>query len=284
MSMDLVFDERPPESPLIERIWYSRSTAAGSFVSIAGSQSEMVITRLRGQAFITLRGPETKPTEAFCPPDAEFMGIQFKPGTFMPDFPASALIDRNDINLPDAGTNRFWLKGGAWEFPTLETANVFVNRLVRDELLVYDPLVESVLRQHPVDTSLRTAQRRFLRATGLTYNTLFQIERARQAAILLRDGNSILDTVAAMDYFDQPHLTRSLRQFIGFTPTQIQNPARQQPLSFLYKTLSSDWLMLSSYTAPTGENLYEEDRPHRVHVAGRRDRSAGDLALPLHYR
>ncbi len=32
---------------------------------------------------------------------------------------------------------------------------------------------------------------------------------------------SILDTVERAGYFDQPHLTRSLKRFIGQTPAQI---------------------------------------------------------------
>ena len=34
-------------------------------------------------------------------------------------------------------------------------------------------------------------------------------------------GVSILDTAYEAGYFDQPHLTRSLKQFIGRTPAQI---------------------------------------------------------------
>jgi len=37
-------------------------------------------------------------------------------------------------------------------------------------------------------------------------------------------------------YFDQPHLTRALKHFIGLTPAQIMDRSRSQQLSFLYKT------------------------------------------------
>jgi methylphosphotriester-DNA--protein-cysteine methyltransferase len=55
----------------------------------------------------------------------------------------------------------------------------------------------------------------------LTHSALQQIERARQAAALLEQGLSILDVVCEAGYFDQPHLTRSLKRFIGQTPAQI---------------------------------------------------------------
>lgn len=69
--------------------------------------------------------------------------------------------------------------------------------------------------------SLRTVQYRILRSTGLSQRTIRQIERARYAAILLKQGVSILDTVYEAGYSDQPHLTRSLKHFIGHTPAEI---------------------------------------------------------------
>ena len=48
-----------------------------------------------------------------------------------------------------------------------------------------------------------------------------QMKRAQHAQALLQQGVSILDTVDEAGYFDQPHLTRSLKQFIGYTPAQI---------------------------------------------------------------
>jgi methylphosphotriester-DNA--protein-cysteine methyltransferase len=62
---------------------------------------------------------------------------------------------------------------------------------------------------------------RFLQATGQTQSHIRQYERAIKAASLLRHGVSILDTVFEAGYFDQPHLTRSLKHFLGFTPAQI---------------------------------------------------------------
>jgi AraC-like DNA-binding protein len=62
---------------------------------------------------------------------------------------------------------------------------------------------------------------RFLRATGLPQSRISQIERAQRAASLLQMGRPISDAVHEVGYFDQPHLTRSLRRWVGRTPTQI---------------------------------------------------------------
>jgi methylphosphotriester-DNA--protein-cysteine methyltransferase len=67
----------------------------------------------------------------------------------------------------------------------------------------------------------RTVRYRFLRSTGLTQSYIRQFERAQRAEALLKQGVAILDTVHELGYFDQPHLTRSLKQFVGYTPAQI---------------------------------------------------------------
>ncbi len=235
-KLTLPFWERAADSPLIERVWYSYSDYGGSFTSTAQAHGEIVITKLQGHTQVTIRGPETSATMAECPPDAEFIGIVFKLGTFMPKFPAYVVMDRQDVNLPQAGRNTFWLDSSTWEFPSFENADVFIRRLVHNELIVNDPLVDAVIREHPIDLSRRTLQRRFLQATGLTYNKMFQIDRARYATNLLIDGLSILDVVEQAGYADQPHLTRAIKRFIGQTPGQIMNGALDQPLSFLFKT------------------------------------------------
>jgi hypothetical protein len=234
--MDLSCEERPSDSPLIERVWRSQSDRAGSFVSMAETHWGIVVTRYCGRTTLTVRGPETRATPAHRPADAEWFGIQFKHGTMMPDFPPRMVMDRQDVNLPEASSKSFWLCGSAWQFPDFDNVETFVNRLARDDLLIYDPIVAAVLRRKPVTTSVRTVQRRFLRATGLTNAAFAQIERARYATALLKQGVSILDVVYQAGYTDQPHLTRSLKRLIGETPAQIISRNRVNPLSFLYKT------------------------------------------------
>ena len=234
--MDLTCEERPSHSPLVAAVWRNQTEQPGSFISIAQPLWEMVVTRHNGTTTLTVRGPETRATRAYAPADAEFFGILFKPGAFMPTLPARMVMDRRDLNLPEAGDKSFWLNGRAWKFPDYENADTFVDWLARDGLLVHDPVVDAAAQGQPVDTSSRTVQRRFLQATGLTQTALYQIERARYATSLLKQGVSILDTVFQAGYFDQPHLTRSLKHYVGQTPAQIADQNRTERLSLLYKT------------------------------------------------
>src|SRR5215216_5912284 len=221
--MELVFDERSANSSFVEMIWHTHSERAGTFTSIAVSHWEIVTMTFNGKTMITARGPETKASEADFPADAEFFGITFKLGTFMPHLPIKTLLDRQDATLPEASSNSFWLHGSAWEFPTFENADVFVGRLIRQGILVRDPVVEAAIQGYTPDMSVRSLQYRFLQATGLTHKTIQQIERARSAVSLLELGTPILDTALELGYFDQAHLTNSLKRFIGKTPAQIAN-------------------------------------------------------------
>ena len=93
-------------------------------------------------------------------------------------------------------------------------------------MIVLDPLVNAVLQDQPQAISERTVRHRFLQATGLTQSHIRQNERAQQAAALLRKGVPILDTVYEAGYFDQPHLTRALKQWVGYTPGQLFQSSR----------------------------------------------------------
>jgi AraC-like DNA-binding protein len=219
--MEFVFDERSANSSFVEMVWHTHSERAGTFTSVAVSNWEMVITTFNGKTMITARGPETKASEADFPADAEFFGITFKLGSFMPHLPLKTLLDRLDANLPEASSNSFWLHGSAWELPTFENPDVFVERLIRRGILVRDPVVEAAIQGHTPDMSIRSLQYRFLQATGLTHKTIQQIERARFAVSLLERGTPILDTAFELGYFDQAHLTNSLKRFVGRTPAQI---------------------------------------------------------------
>jgi AraC-like DNA-binding protein len=233
----IIFDEeRPSDSPFVERIWRSHSEGTAPFLSIAVSRCELVVTKLHGKITMTVRGPETRATPVGdSPSDGEWFGILLKLGTFLPHLPTRSLLDTG-VTLPEAASNTFWLSGSAWQFPTSDNADVFVNRLARSGLLVHDPVIEAALQGQLKDLSLRSVQYRFLQATGITQNMARQIERARYATILLQQGVSISETMLEAGYYDQPHLTRSLQRFIGQTPAQLLHHSRPEQLSFLYKT------------------------------------------------
>jgi hypothetical protein len=90
----ITFVDRPSDSPFVERVWRSHSDRAGVFHSIAACNWDIVVMRLEGRTTLIVRGPETKATMADCPPQGEWFGVRFKPGTFMPLMRSSDLRDR----------------------------------------------------------------------------------------------------------------------------------------------------------------------------------------------
>jgi AraC-like DNA-binding protein len=69
--------------------------------------------------------------------------------------------------------------------------------------------------------STRSVERRVARATGLTRGTIRQIRRADRAIEMLSRGLPAPEVAQRAGYTDQPHLTRSLRRFVGQTPSEI---------------------------------------------------------------
>ena len=248
----IIFDEdRPSDSPFVERVWRCHSEGAAPFLSIAASRCELVVSRLGGKVTVTMRGPETRATPlGDCPGDGEWLGILLKLGAYLPYLPTSTLVDA-EVNVPTVSRGSFWLFGSAWQLPDYDNADTFVDWLVRKGLLARDPVVDAALQGQLHDRSLSTIQRRFKHSTGLTPSMARQIERARYATHLLQQGTSIPDTVFEAGYFDQPHLTRSLKSLIGQTPTQIREKSRPEQMPFLYKT------------TPFGQGiLVPSDTPH----------------------
>jgi hypothetical protein len=203
----------------VTSIWRTESGDVAQFMSLASTKFSMVVMKQYGRTTLTFRGPETKPTLTDCPPDAEFFGMEFGLGTRMETVPSHLLVD-GSIDIAGEG-GKFWLAGRYWDFPTFDNADPFLARLMHDELLQCDSVVDAVLRDEALALSSRSVQRRFRHATGISHRTVKQIERARTAVVLLKGGASILDTVELAGYADQPHLTRALKRFAGLTPAEL---------------------------------------------------------------
>ncbi|MGN9841503.1 helix-turn-helix domain-containing protein [Nonomuraea sp. H19] len=233
--MGLEVESRSSDSPYIERVWRSSSDDVNRMTSIAVTHVDLVFWEHRGQVNVAVHGPESRASPAPVPEDATFFGISFSLGTSMPHLPIDRLVD-GAAEIPDATRRSFWLKGSTWRRPDYDNAEVFVRRLVREDVLVRDPIVAAVLGGASPDVSERTIQRRFVAATGLTRGAVRQIHRARQAAILIQEGVPAHDVIHRLGYFDQPHLARSLTRYIGRTATQLIDQDPSEPLSLLYKT------------------------------------------------
>jgi hypothetical protein len=234
LSVALAFHDRPSESPDIERVWRSRSDADNRMTSIATAHWTLVAWRAGREWRVAVQGPETGATTAPVPPETEFVGIRLSLGTALGRLPTSRLVD-GGIEFPDVSRHSVRIFGHTVPLPEYDGAEDLVQRLVRAGVIVRDPMVRDVLCGRPPDATARTVRRRFRNATGLTPGVVRQIERAREAAMLIRLGAPIADVAHDLGYYDQPHLARSLGRFIGHTATELRAGVSRQ-LSLLYKT------------------------------------------------
>jgi len=231
----LEIEVRPSDAPLVDCVWHGRSTGAGPLNSVASSHWHLVVSDVGGRVEVSVHGPESRPVATSLPPEGSWVGLRFRLGVMLQDVPIPALVD-GGIVLPEASRRSFWWKGGAWERPTYENAEGLVTRLAREGLIGREPLVDDALRGGAGGVSLRTLQRRFFLATGQPRRTVRQIELARRAAVRLREGVAPAEVTHELGYYDQPHLTRSVRRYLGRTPAELAHPTPEEPLSLLYKT------------------------------------------------
>jgi len=220
MDMSLIFEERQSDSPYVEMVTHGYTAVSGSTIRPAESHWHMVFVKVNGRTHSLVVGPWSTSGVASWGKGAEILWVKFKLGTFMPHCPTRNILD-TETNLSGAAHNAFWLHSSTWQLPDFENVETFVDWLVRDELLVSDPVVNTVLQDRMPDVASRTVRHRFLQATGLSHNYIRQMKRAQKAVALLEQDVPILDVVYELGYYDQPHLTRSLKQFIGYTPGQI---------------------------------------------------------------
>ena len=219
--MIVVHEARPSDSPYVEGIAYGRTESDGSTVRPAECRWHMVFDRRDGDARALVVGPWTTAGVASWGAGAEILWVRFALGAFMPHLPTRSLLDA-ETALPNVAGRSFWLAGSSWPFPGYEDVETFVERLAREDVLDRDPVVGAASSgRPPAGLSARTLRHRFLRATGLAQGAVRQAERAMRATELLRRGVPIPAAVHEEGYFDQPHLTRSLRRWVGRTPAQI---------------------------------------------------------------
>ena len=166
----------------------SHSEPEPFFISVAASHWQIVVTTRGDLTQLTVRGPETRATVTAIPADAEFLescsasGLRAGHAARPPRRPGGDAARRDASSV--------WLDGTRWEIPTPDNADVFVDRLVREGLVVRDAVVADALHADVDGVSTRTLQRRVARATGLTRRTIRQITRAEQAVEALDRGTS----------------------------------------------------------------------------------------------
>lgn len=221
--MIIVSEQQEFHSPYVEWAGYGQTVSDGVELRPAEYNWHLIFTRQDGVIRALVVGGLEAARPLSYVGGAESLWIRFKLGTFLPKILPITILNR-ETSLPMTERGRFWLRDRSWEIPTLGTVDTFVKHLVRDGALIRDPVVSAVLRGEPINAHDRTIRYHFRQSTGVPQSFVHQITRARRAVELLQQGYSPLDTAFDLGYADQPHLSRSLKRFVGLTPREIQSP------------------------------------------------------------
>jgi AraC-like DNA-binding protein len=223
-------DERGSDSPFIAAITHVRYGVACNDVTTPDGLWDIVIQRHAGKIAVLQTGLITKPVALDYLEGDEYLSISFKPGVFMPRLPGERMVDKA-VFRPLTSRRAFALDSEELEIPTFENADSLVDRLVKRDIIVRDEIVADVAEGQPRSLSSRSVQRHFVHALGLSPKQLAQIQRAKRAVALLRAGRPVVDVAMDLGYADQPHMTRSLKRFVGRTPGEVSSSHRRDHLS-----------------------------------------------------
>lgn len=218
--MTFTAEGRLSDSTYVDSIWRGHADADHTLMCPADGRWNLCFTQLNGTMQATVEGAMSEAIPQTHLTGVDWLVIKFKLGVFLPNVPARTYLNRA-AHLPEATRRSFWLHSATWQTPNFDNADTCVAWLVRQGAVQLNPVVSDALRDQPPAIATRTLRHHFLRTTGLTQSHIRQIERARDAMTLLQHDVPILDVVDRLHYADQPHLTRSLKRFMGYTPTQV---------------------------------------------------------------
>jgi hypothetical protein len=213
-------EERDSSSPHIQFVWRAHVEESGSFIDLAHDFWVLVFRTLHNQTEVKLTGPVTESLPISYEAGQVNWGIVFKAHVFIHDLPKKDMLNKS-TTLPMVGKESFRLGKHVIELPAYQTAEEFVDDLVRRGILNADMNIAAALEEDAPAMSVRSLQRHHLRTTGLTQSQSRQVARARRAFMLLQEGKSIVDAAFESGYADQAHMTRSLKLLAGQTPGQI---------------------------------------------------------------
>lgn len=212
-------EEQKSDSPYVHLKWRSQPDHDGTHLGLAMEYWTFFFRQEGDTREFLVAAPHTEMLPLPYKADGVYWGVLLKAHLFLP-WLSKQSIPATGISLLLIDDTHILIYNQKFSLPTYETAEQFVDDLVRRAVIVANPIVEKALNGAP-SLSERSVQRHVLQIAGLTRRELWRIRRARNAYALLQAGKSIADVVVEAGYTDQAHLTRSLKLLAGMTPGQI---------------------------------------------------------------
>ena len=146
--------------------------------------------------------------------------IEFGVGTSLRAVPAPTLVD-GGLELPDAMRGTFRLDGVRWRRRAPTTLRPWSS--VSSALGPWSGIRSLPRCAEATVQRSRRARSNAGSAPRPAHSRRRSADRTRaHGAILLADGIPVVDVVRRLEYFDEPHLARALRRYIGRTSRQLR--------------------------------------------------------------
>lgn len=211
---------RPSDSPYVQNVSSIVHTHNNLGTAMPDGYWDIVVLRQGGTTTILCTGMLTRWMPIERKAGDELLTISLKPNVFAPRLVGQRQANQA-LTLQTSSKHTFYFDGSQLEVPSFSNAELFVDKLIRTGVLVDDNAVRGVLRGEQPEISSRTLRRHFLNTTGVTQHSLKSIARARRALTLLQAGKPLLWVASETGYFDQPQMTKHLKQLTGQTPGEI---------------------------------------------------------------
>ncbi len=221
-NLDFIGRKRPSDSPYIYWVWTGIAQRTGTQTIYADGNLDMAIIKRGAITKFLLSGPTTKAHTVSYEAGDEIVGIRFERGVHLSDLPTDSIVDQ-DIFLPTVGKCAFNFHGTFLSFPSFDTVESFIDKLAKLKMIQRDIVVEDTMSGRPPRIDIRTVQRHFLRATGMSPHYILQIQRAEQALALLQHDPSLSRVAHDTGFSDQAHMTRSFKYLLGNTPGRLRD-------------------------------------------------------------
>lgn len=205
--------------------WCAQPDHDGMYTGLAMEYWTFFVREENGLCEMVIGVPHAKPLSLPYRKGGIYWGVLLKSHLFMP-WLSKQDISTDGFLLPIVERNLL-INTLQLPVPTYEGAEDFVDELIKNKIIIANPLVEKALAGEP-SLSQRTVQRHVLQVAGLTKRELLRIRKARHAYALLQTGKPIRDVVNEAGYTDQAHLTKSLKLLAGQTPGQILSAYEKQ--------------------------------------------------------
>jgi hypothetical protein len=216
-------ERRTSDSPYIDKVWRSKALSDGTYLATPDASWDLIAAvKADGTRVVFITGQATKAERLDYKAGEQSVVIQFTAGAYLPDF-KGAPFTNNFIMLPLPDDTHFELAGHIFPWPTFENAEELIAEMVRLRALANDDIVNSVLHGTPKASSKRSIERRFKTTTGLSPKKLADIRRAQEAVRMLKSGKDPSTTAADAGYYDQPHMSKSLKKLMDSLPSDVDN-------------------------------------------------------------